>query len=354
MRFISDFVNSHDSLVQFGFWATVGAFTITLLLILYILAFRTLQIILAFNSRHFYKYWRPVLAMCSLELPRQLPPLHDRDYLPFLSLWNHYYEILRGEACDNLIALAQQIDLGTIARRQLFRRDKKHRLLAILTLGNLRSKEDWPLLNQFVHLPDTYTSLVAMRALFQIHPERAVKTLLPYLITRTDYPPAQVGTLLRRTQHNEVCPQLTLHMALNLGQASSSILRFMEACDCHINRQIFETILQEQPDDHLISTALGMLNDPAAIDLLLPFVDHRRWHIRVHAAEALGKLAKREHIPQIMKLLRDEEWWVRYRAAQALAGLPFISKEELQGLMDDLDDPYARDILQQAMAEMGR
>jgi HEAT repeat protein len=351
MSFISDFVNSHDSLVQFGLWATVGAFTITLSLILYILAFRTLQIILAISNRHFYKYWRPVLAMCSLELPAKLPPLHGRDHLPFLSLWNHYYEVLQGEACDNLIALAQQLDLASIARCQLFRNDKKHRLLGILTLGNLRSKEDWPLLNQFLHLPDTYLSLVAMRALFQIHPDRAVKTLLPYLISRTDYPPAQVGILLNRIEHNEVCPQLILQMVLNLGLGSSHILRYMEACNCEINRQIFEAILQKQPDDHVISTALGMINDPTAIDLILPFVEHPRWHIRVHVAEALGKLARRDHIPQILRLIKDREWWVRYRAAQALAGLPFMSKEELQGLRQTLDDPYARDILRQAMAE---
>lgn len=352
MFFISDFVSSQDKLVQFGFWATIGAIVITLFLILYILVLRLVQALNEHSSRKFYQNWRPVLASCSLHKAEKLPLLRERDHLAFLTLWNRYYEIIKGEATENLIDLAHRVNLAGIARYQLFRNDKKRRLLGILTLGHLRSREDWPLLNQFLSLPDTYLSLVSIRACFQIHPQRAVDTLLPYLISRADFPAAQVGNLLRGTEQFNVCAQLKLHLMLKLGNSSNNILRYMQVCHCDINEEILEAILDKKLDDHILSTALSMINDPLAIQLILPLVVHPRWHVRVHVATALGRLAKHEHIPSLLKLLEDSEWWVRYRAAQALVRLPFLNGKELEEIAHRLDDRYARDILRQAMAEV--
>lgn len=351
MNFISEYAGSYDKLVQFGLWAAVGAVSITLLLIAYILLFRTYQFLINQNTQYFYKHWRPVLAQCPIELPEHLPQLHRRDHVAFLSLWNHYFEIVHGEAHDNLIALAHHVELDRIARLQLFRDDKKHVLLGILTLGNLMSREDWPLLNHFINRPDSNISLVSLRALFRIHPQRAVHNLLPYLVSRTDFPAAQVATLIKRLPTEEVCPQLILHMGLHLRTASSSILRYMEACRCSINRQVFESIIKREPDDHIISAALSMVSDPAAMDLILDFVHHDRWHIRVHAARALGKLATPKQVPYLINLLKDPQWWVRYRAAQALVSLPFMDTDQLVHIGKALDDPYGLDILKQAMAE---
>jgi HEAT repeat protein len=351
MLFISDYVSSQDSLVQFGLWATVGAFLITFGLICYTLTFRLVQIVVSRNTDKFQNTWRPVLARCVIGPTREVPALKSRDQLAILFLWNHYYEVVSGEATENLIAIGKQLKLDSIARRQLFRGNKEYRLLALLTLGNLRSREDWPLINQFLHQPDTYLSMVALRACFQIHPERAVNTLLPYLISRDDYPAPQIGTLLKRINNEQICPLLSLHMMLNLSNNATNILRYMQVCGCDINRKILQTIIEKQLDDQVTSTALGMISDPSAMDLILPFIDHPRWHVRVHAATALGKLATRQQVPELLKLLRDQEWWVRYRAAQALARLPFMDRGELEKIAESLDDRYARDILHQAMAE---
>ncbi|MBD3671791.1 MAG: HEAT repeat domain-containing protein [Gammaproteobacteria bacterium] len=351
MNFISEYAGSSDTLVQFGLWATIGAVSITILLIIYILIFRSYQLLILRANRGFYHHWRPLLAQASFHLPDRLPQLKSKNHVPLLSMWNHYFEIVHGDAHDNLIALAHRIQLDHIARMQLLRHDKKHVLLGILTLGNLKSRQDWPLLNMFVHLDDSNISLVALRALFRIHPERAMHTLLPYLVTRRDFPAPQVATLLKRLPVNEVCPQLILHMGLNVHTASSSLLRYMEACGCSINRQVFSSLIERKPDDHIISVALAMLSDPNAIELITPYVSHKRWHVRVHAARALGKLAKPEHVPYLVQLLSDEQWWVRYRAAQALVSLPFMNQAQLDHIGDELGDRYGLDILRQAMAE---
>lgn len=349
-----DFASSQDSFIQLGFWAANGAFAIVLLLIVYIIGYRLIQSFHSRNNNAFHKQWRPILASCSLDKPENIPTLKKRDQISFLLLWNHYFEVLKGQAVENLISLARQVRLAEISRQQLYRHNKKVKLLGILTLGRLRSRTDWPLLNQFIHLPDTYLSLVSMRACFKIHQQRAVETLLPYLITRTDYPPAQVGYLLRNTENKDICTQLNLHMMLNLSNGSNNILRYMELCGCEINRKVLQIIIDKNLDDQVISTALGIINDPAALDLILSFTKHPRWHIRVHAATALGRLGRREQLPNLMELLEDSQWWVRYRAAQALVNLPFMNKDELTKLQSSLDDRYARDMLGQAMAETTR
>jgi len=353
MNYISGFVNSTDTLVQFGLWASIGAVGITISLILYILLFRFVQLWRNSEQQRFQQTWRPILALCPTVIPDKLPALSSRDHISMLALWNHYYNIIHGDATGNLLILGDRLQLDRIARIQLFGTNKRQQLIGILTLGHLQSREDWPLLDRFIHQSDTSTSLVSMRALFQINPRRALQTMLPYLVSRTDYPTAQVASLLRKIPSHDICPQLTLHMMLRLDQSSSHLLRLMEACDCTINRQIFTAITQKVPDDHIISTALSLISDPNTLELILPYALHTRWHIRVHAATAIGRLATREHLPALLSLLEDKEWWVRYRSAQAITRLPFLGEEELRGLMSSIDDRYARDMLSQAMAEQG-
>ena len=54
---------------------------------------------------------------------------------------------------------------------------------------------------------------------------------------------------------------------------------------------------------------------------------------------------------RLIELLKDPQWWVRYRAAQALVGLPFLSRAELNRLLVDLPDQFAREIFRQVFAE---
>lgn len=352
MLSISDYASTHTSLVQFGIWASTGVLVITIALIVYILLLRVWQINNSSRLLKFHRVWRPLLAQATFELPEHLPTLAQRDHIALLSLWNHYYKLLKGDSTDNLIHLAERVRLAQIARQQLFHPEKQRKLLAIMTLGNLRSREDWPLLNKFLHFEDTYISLVAIRACFNIHPERAAQTLLPYLITRNDYPPAQVGGLLKNLDHVIICPLLQLHMKLNLNNNSTTLLRYMQLCSCNIDKTVLKTILDRQMDDQVISTALGMINDHKSLELILPFVEHPRWHVRVHVAAALGKIAHREQLPYLLKLLQDSQWWVRYRAAQAITKLPFLNALELDEISRNLNDKYAQEIFQQAMAEL--
>jgi uncharacterized protein (DUF2336 family) len=61
----------------------------------------------------------------------------------------------------------------------------------------------------------------------------------------------------------------------------------------------------------------------------------------------------REDLPALEPLLADAQWWVRYRAAQALVASPYLGPNAIRRIAGRQEDPFACDILQQALAEKG-
>ena len=129
------------------------------------------------------------------------------------------------------------------------------------------------------------------------------------------------------------------------------MLRYIEATNCNAFTDATAHILRHSTEDRVISVCLHILSDPRHIDLVRSYLDHPRWHIRMHAASALGRLGTKDDIQTLLKMVCDTEWWVRYRAAQALAARPFISNQDLQDFRDKLHDNFGRDILTQVIHE---
>ena len=75
------------------------------------------------------------------------------------------------------------------------------------------------------------------------------------------------------------------------------------------------------------------------------------WHVRMHAATALGRFGGEPEIEILTLLLKDREWWVRYRSAQALASMPFLNIQNLEVIRDSINDKFAKDILNQVITE---
>ena len=67
----------------------------------------------------------------------------------------------------------------------------------------------------------------------------------------------------------------------------------------------------------------------------------------------MGRLGQQEHVEPLERMLTDRHWWVRYRAAQALVSLPFVGPNSLRRIAAAHGDPFARDIMAQALAEAG-
>jgi HEAT repeat protein len=330
------------------------ALALTALLVLLTVA---LRISLKRRERHTHQFtalWRPVL-MNALVDPAAcaLPVLRTRDRLNFLKLWNYLQESLRGEATASLNQVARRLHADAQARGLLRQGNRAERLIAILTLGNLRDRASWNDLLASAASRDNIASLNAARALIQIDPLAGVEHLMPLVLARQDWDVARLarmlgearaafGLLLTRTivglKAHQLLRALELVEALRL-QLPAATLRYL------LHRR-------HQPPA-VLAAALRVASGAAVLPTVREHLAHADWRVRAQAVHALSRFGEPADVTPLTAGLGDTEWWVRYAAAQALASLPFLGPEGLAELQSSISDAAARQILAQVAAERG-
>ena len=129
------------------------------------------------------------------------------------------------------------------------------------------------------------------------------------------------------------------------------LLRLAEAMGLNRPLPFLAELLRHSEQPEVIAACLRILQDPGCLDLVRSHASHPDWIVRVQVANALRRLGGREDLPCLLQLLGAPEWWVRYRAAQAIVDAPYLQADEPRRLQAAHTDRYARDILQQVMAE---
>ena len=99
-----------------------------------------------------------------------------------------------------------------------------------------------------------------------------------------------------------------------------------------------------------IFRALGRIGHPAGHGAIIAGLDSPDWRVRSAAAEAAGRSALKDAVPQLAALLDDDEWWVRLRAGEALARLGAAGKLALHRAAVG-DAPIARTAAKATLAE---
>jgi HEAT repeat protein len=185
----------------------------------------------------------------------------------------------------------------------------------------------------------------------QIDTREALPVIFPLIVSRRDWSSARVASILREAGAAQVAPYLNKAVQASGPVQLPRLLRYMQAV-CPMESVVsIREVLEKAEDDHVISTALQVYSDPSNLDRVRELLRHPRWHIRVQAASALGRLGAPGDEILLARLLSDEQWWVRYRAAQALASLPFLGAEDMRRIQAGQDDRFARDMLDQVIAE---
>ena len=87
------------------------------------------------------------------------------------------------------------------------------------------------------------------------------------------------------------------------------------------------------------------------LDLVRPLLKHQRWHVRMQTAATLGRIGIPSDEALLVGVLADSQWWVRYRAAQALLRMSHVGEAGLRRIGATHTDKYARDIVNQVLAE---
>lgn len=342
-------IQSPDTFVTIAVWTGTIAVGVTLLLACQIILLRTDLRRHQRREAAVLARWRPLLNAWVIGETPALPALPTAERIHFMRLWVHLQGSLRGDATLALNTMARQLGIDEAARRMLARAPRDEVLLAALVLGHLKDRAAWNRLLPLAQSPDSALSLTALWALVRVDPEAAANYLTPLFINRDDWALSHVAGILQQAAAptaavlGRILPYLP---AERLPRA----LRIAEAVRVPLPGQVLAGALTS-PSVPIVIAGLRSVFTPDTIDVVRQLLGHEDWQVRVQAARALGRIGTREDAPRLTALLGDAQWWVRYRAAQALRELPTLSPRDLAALRDSLTDRFARDMLEQVLAE---
>jgi HEAT repeat protein len=352
-----DFATGSDPLLASAVWIGIGALVLSLALLLAILALRLRLIARLAHERRFTERWQPLFAACAVEAPAALPALAPADGPLFLALWLRAQESLRGDAQQNLNALAAQAGADRLAVGYLASGSARLELLALVAAGHLRLAALWPLAESLAAHAPPVVALTAAQALLRIDSARALPRMLVLAARREDWPVARVSTMLRECDVGEA--GLALAAAIDAereaapqGPGLPRLLRLLGAVAAEAARPAVRAALEVVDRADVAAAALETLWNPEDAFLARERLRHGVWYVRLAAVKALGRIGAVADRAVLEGMLSDENWWVRYRAAQALARLPGVSREALAALRAASTDRYAADMLGQVLAEM--
>ena len=341
-----------DQVTQIALYAAIGVFLLVLLLILQVIIMRIRFLSNSKRKKHLLDKWRPILTHILLGEKIDIAVLPRNEIGVFLEEWNRMFGTVRGENLESLVHLAQRLRIDFYARRMLKTRSMRARLLAIITLGHMREYAVWDELIKMLQHPHPVLSITAARALMWIDAKNAIDIILPLILSRSDWPWSNVAHVLKQGNPQLVCEKLAQLVVKAPTDRQPGLLRYLETTRCLQFTKTVTEILRTTDEDRVSSVCLHIINDPDALTTIREYTLHPRWHVRMHAASALGRLGEQKDIKILLRMTEDENWWVRYRAAQSLVKIPGQNIESLNVLRDQQQDKYARDILTQAIAEV--
>lgn len=337
------------SLLEAGWLATGAIHALILSLLGWTLVIRWLRTSTDRRRQQMVAVWRPILAQSLIAPPASLPPVHPRDRLLFLYLWNHLQESIKGESSDELCAIIRHTGMDHVVRHYLAKGTLRQQLLAIVTLGHLKELAAWDRLAELTHDANAFRSIEAARALVRINPARAIPILVPLISKRADWSPLKVLTILQGAGE-ELVAQALGQAALDAPPViAARLIRFLASVRNHRALPFIRRMMDRLPLHHDVAAAalslFGQCSDPRDLPAVRAYLTHATWFIRVQAAAALGKMGVEEDEGHLIGLLGDSHWWVRYRAAEALSLLPSMTDDKLSTLVQTLPTTEARHIL---------
>lgn len=349
-----------DRLLHSVVWFSGGAVVLMLLVLLHILKLRLALIARRKHESGFMRTWRPLLAETIAGETVEPPPLRNEDVVLFLRLWNHLHESVRGASRKHLNIFALRVGILQYMGPLLQDKARGKKLLALTTLGNLRSRDDWPAIRAFCDLPDPLLSWTAAHTLFQIDAPAALRDLEEELIERLDWPVAHLIVLLHEMESDDVYMALSKR-ALRMADSDDPhqrsrlyrLLQILQSAPHQLVLPSIHSILARTRDDETLAQCLKFLRDPEDLPYVRANVSHLNWVVRLQVAQALGRFGAAEDIPRLLLLLGDPVWWVRYRSAQAVIALIRGDAGKLAELRTQLKDRFALDMLAMAAAEKG-
>lgn len=342
-----------DDSVRLAFWIGALSTLATLMLLAGIVWMRVLLLAQRRRRAAFVSEWQPVLVATAAgdQVPR--PELRPAEANNFLMLWVRMQKTVRGVACERLKALLVELGLEDQILRVLQRGRRDERLLCITAAGYLGSVRALPHLERLLQHPLAAISITAANAMIRVDVHRAAQLVIPLMVQHRDWTVDRAAVMLQDAEAAFV-EAFIEQVTRDEERSQPQVLRFMRILAAvHLNRSLpfVRHILQASDKPELVATALTLVRLPADLDLVRGRANDPHWFVQVQALTVLGRMGEAQDVPLLVSHLGSPHWWVRYRAAKSLLQLPFLTRAGFEALRTQQQDPFARDILTQALAE---
>jgi hypothetical protein len=289
--------------------------------------------------------------------PYRCKPTSRIGVRELLKVWLYRTSLVEGPHKRTLIIHGKAAGLRRHVKHLLRSGKVPDELLALKAAALLKEprlvKSMLPLLDS----KNNVVSIFAAEAIALSSSSHAVQTVLPRILQQNAWSEKKVVEILKAIVGDS--PAITEYMVSQVltppsdAKAQAYVAKFLGSQPFELRAPYLSRLLRKATDDKVLSACLDGLREPASVELARQYLTHPRWHVRVHAIQAIGKLGSAQDEPALIKRLSDEQWWVRYRAAQALVSMPGTSGRTLLDLYAKLTDPYARDMLKHAASEQG-
>jgi len=343
-----DLPTHSDALITFVYYSGLALLGITLLMMLFVIFFNIWSIAKNRRIEQFNARWLPVLEALEHTIPHRLPKIRPGWQYFFLQLWSNRYEKAGPAGRDNLLKLAADLKLDSIAASMLEESNGDHQMLAMRTLGHLKSDRGATILVELLKHPNPLFSLLAARTLVRIEEAASLDLLMPYFVAKKDWQTNKILLILEVIDPMTITPLLSNAVSFTPPSRLPRLIRLFTLMPSEDARSNALELLEADTDPEIIAACLHYTNLPEDRPLLTEYLSHEAWIVRMHAVKAITPLLSASDIALLFPLLIDPAWWVRFHSARAIVMQPFADAWYLDKLDASLADRYAKDALQQA------
>ncbi|WP_373049604.1 HEAT repeat domain-containing protein [Vulgatibacter sp.] len=301
-------------------------------------------------------WWRGLLQYTRRDVAGELP---REAFDAFLDL----REVLSSEENERLAVLADRYGIAEQLAGRLATKKQTRRLDALQDLARARLAPALPAIVAQLRDPEPLVRRHALRA--------AARTLarIPAAVRA-----AGVEAFVRALREVDLPPSLLAESMLLLEEAAAEVVApiladpashqpalqaALVAAGRRELRGLAEAVLPfvDHPEPEVRAAALralaGMGRLPAGGEAaVVARVDDERPFVRVHAARAAALLPIESAGEVLWRRLGDSSWWVRLAAAESLGALGAAGRSDLERAALDHPDRFARDMAQQALADL--
>lgn len=342
---------SSELAVAFALIVATGALASSLLLLFSIATMRAWRRYRDAAVMRREEGWRNAMYAAMEDPSVRLPAVSWLDLPPFLRLFNHFQESVRGDAAVNLAQALRASGYVRRLRAMLRGRSTRLKLIAITSLGHIQEEGAWERLEALSRERGPVISFAAARAMLSIEPRRALERLGPSIVGRADWPIARIATVFNRLGPAVVTPAVVNWLLARPRQGLDRAVKLARFAHRHRVASIVRGWLAGSDRPEVLVAALEYVEQREDLPLARGAARHANWRVRMAAAITLARVGGPPELSVLLELLRDPVWWVRYHAAQALTRLEGLAPGEIERLREDSRDVYAQEMLAHALAE---